>query len=110
MKKLLIAALGACLIGMAAPSVVKADDTTTTAPAAPKKHAHGPSLLKYDANKNGVLDADELDAIKKDYADGKNPGLKKYDTAGDGKLDTDKIKADFDKAVKRKKDKAAAGK
>ena len=48
-------------------------------------------MAKYDLNKNGKLDPDEMAAIRKDFAADPSGELKKYDTDGDGKLSDDEI-------------------
>jgi len=48
-------------------------------------------FAQYDKNYNGILDADEKEAIRKDF--GTNPTLKQYDTNNDGKLSDEEISA-----------------
>src|SRR5947207_8679022 len=48
---------------------------------------------KYDKNKNGVIDPDEREAIRKDFADQPDGDLKRFDKNKDGKLDDDEIAA-----------------
>lgn len=58
--------------------------------------ADGPKakfFAKYDKNHNGVIDPDEKDAIRKDYAANPDGDLKRFDKNGDGKLDDDEIAA-----------------
>ena len=50
-------------------------------------------LAKYDKNQNGVVDADEKDAVRKDYAASPDGALKKFDKNADGKLDDEEIAA-----------------
>ena len=50
-------------------------------------------LAKYDKNQNGAIDADEKDAVRKDYAASPDGTLKKFDQNGDGKLDDEEIAA-----------------
>ena len=60
-------------------------------------------LAQYDKNGNGVIDGDEVDAVKKAYADAPTGPLKQFDTNADGKLDDTEIAAIH--AGKKKKDK-----
>ncbi len=57
---------------------------------------------KYDANKNGVLDADEITALKKDFSAG-DAELKKLDINADGKLDDGEIASIHATKAKKKK-------
>jgi Ca2+-binding EF-hand superfamily protein len=50
-------------------------------------------LSEYDKNGNGVIDGDEVDAVKKAYAADPNGELKRFDTNADGKLDDTEIAA-----------------
>jgi EF hand len=50
-------------------------------------------IAKYDKNGNGVIDGDEREAIRKDYAANPNGALKAYDTNNDGKLTDEEIAA-----------------
>ena len=50
-------------------------------------------LKHYDKNHNGVIDEDEKEAIRKDYAADPNGDLKHFDKNGDGKLDDEEITA-----------------
>jgi hypothetical protein len=50
-------------------------------------------FAKYDKNYNGVLDADEKDALRKDFDADKTGPLKVWDTNKDGKLSDDEIAA-----------------
>ncbi len=82
MKKACIIALG--LFGWAVPA------TTFAA------KADGPKakfFAKYDKNHNGVIDEDEKEAIRKDYAADPNGDLKRFDKNSDGKLDDAEIAA-----------------
>ena len=52
--------------------------------------ADGPKakfFAKYDKNHNGVIDEDEKDAIRKDYAANPDGDLRRFDKNRDGKLD-----------------------
>jgi Ca2+-binding EF-hand superfamily protein len=84
MKKACIIALTLGLFGWAVP-------TTTFA-----AKADGPKakfFAKYDKNHNGVIDGDEKDAIRKDYAANPDGDLKRFDKNSDGKLDDAEIAA-----------------
>jgi Ca2+-binding EF-hand superfamily protein len=51
------------------------------------------TLAKYDKNNNGVIDGDEKDALRKDFAASRDGALKKFDKNKDGKLDDEEIAA-----------------
>ena len=58
--------------------------------------ADGPKarfFAKYDKNQNGVIDTDEKDAIRKDYAANPDGDLRRFDKNRDGKLDDQEIAA-----------------
>jgi EF hand len=60
-----------------------------TAPRAQAAKADGPKaklMAKYDLNHNGVLDPDEIAAIRKDFAADPEGELKRFDKDHDGKL------------------------
>lgn len=76
MKKTLVMALALCVTGLAAQA---ADGEKK--PEAPRR---GSLLEKYDKNKNGKLDEDEREAIRKDREADR---IKHFDKNGDGKLD-----------------------
>lgn len=63
----------------------------------------GGVFARYDKNGNGVLDADEKEAINAALAT--DPELKAFDTNGDGKLDDAEIAAIKPEAGKKKKKK-----
>src|SRR3954469_22604135 len=50
-------------------------------------------LAKYDANKNGKLDSEEIEAIRKDFATSPEGELKVFDKDSDGKLSDTEIAA-----------------
>ena len=50
-------------------------------------------MAQYDKDNNGVIDGDEVDAVKKAYLADPNGPLKQFDTNGDGKLDDTEIAA-----------------
>jgi Ca2+-binding EF-hand superfamily protein len=84
MKKVCLIALGFGLFGWAVPSTVVA------------AKADGPKaqfFAKYDKNHNGVIDEDEKDAIRKDYAANPTGDLKRFDKNADGKLDDAELAA-----------------
>jgi len=91
----------------------------TSAPVLAAK-ADGPKaklFAKYDKNKNGVIDGEEKDALRKDFAADKKGPLKRFDTNKDDKMDDDEIaaikppvgkkKADGEKSEKDKSDKGS---
>ena len=50
-------------------------------------------MAKYDLNKNGIIDGDEIAAIRKDFAADPTGELKRFDTDKDGKLSDEEIAA-----------------
>jgi hypothetical protein len=50
-------------------------------------------MAQYDTNKNGIIDGDEIAAVKKGYEADKTGPLKRFDTNNDGKLDDTEIAA-----------------
>jgi hypothetical protein len=67
-----------------------------TAPRAQAARADGPKaklMAKYDLNKNGILDPDEVAAIRKDFAASPEGELKRFDKDHDGKLSDAEIAA-----------------
>jgi Ca2+-binding EF-hand superfamily protein len=50
-------------------------------------------MAKYDTNKNGKLDPEEIAQLKSDFLANPNGDLKKLDTNHDGKLSDDELKA-----------------
>jgi EF hand len=67
-----------------------------TAPHARAAKSDGPKaklMAKYDLNKNGVLDPDEVAAIRKDFAADPTGDLKRFDKDHDGKLSDEEIAA-----------------
>lgn len=98
MKRIATLILGLCLLGIAVPHHAQAAD------AEKKAKKHGTDVFgKYDVNKNGVLDPDEIATLKKDF-DAGNADLKKLDTNGDGKLDDAEIAAIKPMKKHKKKD------
>jgi len=77
-------------------------------PSAFADKANGPKakfFAKYDTNHNGIIDADEKEAIRKDFAANPEGELKRFDKNKDGKLDDDEIAAIKPPAGKKKADK-----
>jgi len=67
--------------------------------------ANGPKaklFAKYDKNKNGVIDGEEKDALRKDFAAEPEGELKRFDTNKNGKLGDDEIAAIKPPAGKKK--------
>ena len=72
--------------------------SAVVAPAAEKKGGkeNGPKakfFAKYDTNHNGVIDPEEKEAIRKDYAAAPDGDLQRFDKNKDGKLDDEEIAA-----------------
>ena len=84
MKNVCLLAAALCLVGWFAPS---------TALAAKADGPKAKFFAKYDKNHNGVIDDDEKDAIRKDYAANPEGDLKRFDKNKDGKLDDEEIAA-----------------
>lgn len=63
----------------------RGDAAPTTAPS--------DTYAKYDKNSNATLEADEKDALRKDFEADKTGPLKVWDTNNDGKLGDDEIAA-----------------
>jgi hypothetical protein len=84
MKKLALLAATAGLLVLLAPTSAFAQKAL-----GPK----GRLFAKYDTNKNGVIDGDEIIAMQKDFAADPNGELKRYDTNNDGKLSAEEIAA-----------------
>ncbi|HXA15133.1 MAG TPA: hypothetical protein VNW23_08420 [Opitutaceae bacterium] len=96
MKKIYLIMTGVCVFGLLAPSVAFAKDKKPDV------------FAQYDVNHNGVLDPDEIAAIRKDYAADPDGPLKAFDKNNDGKLDDDEIAAiKPHKHKKKKKDEDA---
>lgn len=84
MMKVCLMAAGLTLLGWM---------TSSTAMAAKADGPKAKFFAKYDKNHNGVIDADEKDAIRKDYAAKPDGELKRFDKNKDGKLDDEEIAA-----------------
>ncbi|MBI5769210.1 MAG: hypothetical protein HZA93_15560 [Verrucomicrobia bacterium] len=73
------------------PAKTKPEATETAAVA---ERGKAQLFAKYDTNKNGTLEADEIEAIKKDFdASTRKSPLKRLDANKDGKLSEDEIKS-----------------
>jgi hypothetical protein len=100
MKKVCLFTLYLCVFGCLSSSTALAD----------KKN--GPRYKffeKYDKNKNGKIDDDEKEAIRKDFAADPEGDLKRFDKNKNGKLEDDEIAAikapeDKKKSSKEKSD------
>jgi hypothetical protein len=106
MKKLNMAILGLCCLGLLAPALAsaKGKKTKTT----PEQVTAAKSILtKYDANTNGVLDADEITKLQKDYAAGNESDAQVFDVNSDKTLDDTEIAA-LQQALTAKKHKKKA--
>jgi len=70
--------------------------------------ADGPKarlFAKYDKNKDGVINGEEKDALRKDFAADKDGELKRFDTSKNGKLEDEEIAAIKPPTGKKKADK-----
>jgi hypothetical protein len=67
-------------------------------------------FAKYDANKNGVIDGDEIAALRKDFAADAKSELARYDTDHDGKLSDAEIAAVKPPGSKKAGEKKTGGK
>ncbi len=101
--------LAACAVALAAPLADAAKGDRTKKKNTPQT-VPSDAYAQYDKNGNGILDADEKDAMRKALAAEPNGLLKAYDTNGDGKLSDEEIAAipatkAADVPVKKKKKK-----
>ena len=92
--------LGLCCLGLLAPSLASAKDKAGK-PTAEQVTAAKAILAKYDANTNGMLDADEIAKLKADFAAGKAADAAVFDINSDKALDDSEI-ATIQKAAKSK--------
>jgi hypothetical protein len=90
MKKLTLLVAALALLAPAASFAAKADG--------PKAKL----IAKYDLNKNGKLDPDEIAALRKDFAADPKGELARFDTNHDGKLSDEEIAAIAPGAGKKK--------
>jgi len=81
MKKLFLLLTALALLAPATSFAAKADG--------PKAKI----MAKYDLNKNGKLDPDEIAAIRKDFTANPTGELARFDTNHDGKLSDEEIAA-----------------
>ncbi len=90
MKKIHLIACVAALTGLVAvpAAFAKRDKGTTPAQTTPSE-----VYAKYDKNNNGVLDPDEKDALKADFAKDPSGPANAYDVNKDSKLSDDEIAA-----------------
>jgi Ca2+-binding EF-hand superfamily protein len=75
--------------------------------------AEGPKakiFAKYDTNKNGVLDGDEIEAVRKAYAAEPKGEFARYDANHDGKLDDKEIAEIKPPGAKKDGEKKGGGK
>ena len=97
MKKAVIVTLSLCLIGLLAPGLALAKKGGKGGKRQKQKQeepsAGGNSLARYDTNKDGQFDDEEIAALKKDFASNKPEDLKKYDKNENGKLDSAEVEA-----------------
>lgn len=98
-----ILTITACIALLAIP--------TTTFAKKPKgekggKHA-GKAAAQYDTNANGMIDGDEIEALRKAFAADPTGALKALDTDSDGKLSDGEISAIKIHAKGKKKKKNA---
>jgi hypothetical protein len=89
MKKLYILTIGMVLVGLLAVPAVFAKGKKNKTPAT--QTVTSDVFAQYDKNSNGILDADEKDAIRKDLPQDPNGILKAFDMNSDGKLSDDEI-------------------
>lgn len=59
-------------------------------------------VARFDVNQNGIFEPEELDAIRKAFAEG-DPAIKLLDTNNDGKLDDKELAAIKPPTPKKKK-------
>jgi Ca2+-binding EF-hand superfamily protein len=91
MKRICIFTATLCLLGWATGSAAGA--TKTEGAKGKKDGPKAKFFEKYDKNHNGVIDADEKEPIRKDYAEKPDGDLKRFDKNHDGKLDDEEIAA-----------------
>jgi Ca2+-binding EF-hand superfamily protein len=91
MKRICIITATLCVLGFLASWTASA-----AKPEGAKGKKDGPKAKffeKYDKNHNGLIDADEKEAIRKDFAEKPDGDLKRFDKNNDGKLDDEEIAA-----------------
>ena len=90
MKSTTLLLCTAALLALAVPaSVHAAKDPSKKAAKKELKEI----MSQYDKNSNGSIDGDEVDVVKKAFADNPTGPLKRFDTNADGKLDDTEIAA-----------------
>jgi hypothetical protein len=87
MKSIRILTLALALAAVALPSTSFAGKGNKAGKGA------GKAAAQYDTNQNGMIDGDEVDALKKAFDADKTGPLKALDTDGDGKLSDGEISA-----------------
>jgi predicted outer membrane protein len=90
MKSTLLLFAAALALALALPASVHADKDPAKKEA---KKATRAAMAPYDKNENGVIDADESEALKQAFEADKTGPLKQFDLNGDGKLDDSEIAA-----------------
>jgi len=90
MKSTTLLLCTAGLLALAIPASVHAGGNPDKKAA---KKAMKALMAQYDTNGNGIIDGDEIDAVKKAYLADPNGPLKQFDTNSDGKLDDTEIAA-----------------
>jgi hypothetical protein len=88
-RTLLFCTVGLLTVALPTTSLLAAGDPDKKA----QKKAVKQVLAQYDKNNNGIIDGEEVDAVKKGYASEPNGILKRFDTNSDGKLDDTEIAA-----------------
>ena len=86
MKSTTLLLCTAGLLALVLPASIQAKDKSG-------KKALKDIMAQYDTNGNGMIDGDEVDAVKKAYLADPNGPLKQFDTNADGKLDDTEIAA-----------------
>jgi len=77
----------AALVVLTTVALTSSSFAAEPAPAKERKTIQQNLLAKYDANKNGVLDAEEKETIKKARETSRQESLQQFDKNQDGKLD-----------------------
>jgi hypothetical protein len=88
MKSTTLLLCTAALLALAIPASVHAGGNPEKKAA---KKAMKDLMGQYDKNANGTIDGDEVDTVKKAFADNPTGPLKQFDTNADGKLDDTEI-------------------